>query len=86
MHDHNNTFFITLKLFRFFIQGRSGRGSIFVFSTGNGGGFQDSCAFDGYINSIYTIAIGAVTKFRKTPYYAEPCSSVMAAAYGDDVV
>ena len=70
----------------FCIQGRRGRGSIFVFSTGNGGVFKDSCAFDGYVNSIYTIAIGAVTKSEKTPYYAEPCSAVMAAAYGDDVV
>ena len=57
-----------------------------MYSSGNGGMFKDSCAFDGYVNSIYTIAIGAVSKSGKVPNYAEACSSVMAVTYGDKVV
>ena len=57
-----------------------------MFSSGNGGLFGDSCAFDGYVNSIYTIAIGAVTKTGDVPRYAESCSSIMASTYGDEVV
>ena len=63
-----------------------GLGSIFVFSSGNGGLLGDSCAFDGYVNSIYTIAVGAVTKAGRIPHYAERCSSIIASTYGDDVV
>lgn len=36
-------------------QGRGGKGSIFVWASGNGGRQHDSCACDGYITSIYTV-------------------------------
>lgn len=36
-------------------QGRGGKGSIFVWASGNGGRQYDSCACDGYITSIYTV-------------------------------
>src|SRR6185437_2944020 len=41
------------------VKGRQGRGSIYVFASGNGGSVGDNCNFDGYANSIYIIAIGA---------------------------
>ena len=69
-----------------YFQGRGGLGSIYVFATGNGGLFGDSCAFDGYVNNVNTIPIGPFSKNGGVPRYAEPCSSVMAAAYGDYVV
>jgi hypothetical protein len=42
-------------------KGRGGKGSIFVFASGNGGSAGDNCNADGYTNSIYTIAINAIT-------------------------
>ena len=31
-------------------------------AAGNGGSRGDSCAADGYVNSIYTIAVGSVDR------------------------
>jgi len=35
--------------------GRDGKGSIFVWASGNGGKYNDSCNCDGYTSSIYTL-------------------------------
>ncbi|KAK2844163.1 hypothetical protein Q5P01_010822 [Channa striata] len=59
-------------------KGRGGKGSIFVWAAGNGGMQQDHCGADGYVNSIYSIAIGAVTQTGKPAYFGEPCPGVMA--------
>lgn len=40
--------------------GRGGKGSIYVWAGGNGRGSGDNCNYDGYANSRFTIAIGAV--------------------------
>lgn len=56
-----------------------------MFATGNGGLNGDSCAFNGYVNSIYTIAISGVNWDGSVPAYAEPCAGVMAVTYGQDV-
>ena len=61
--------------------GRKGRGSIFVWATGNGGRYSDYCSCDGYINSPYTISIGAVSICGKQPWYAESCPSTLAVTY-----
>ena len=37
------------------LQGREGKGSIYVWASGNGGGNKDNCNCDGYCSSIYTI-------------------------------
>ena len=42
--------------------GRGGKGSLFVFAAGNGGGMDDQCNFDGYTNSIFSITIGAIDR------------------------
>ncbi|KAI9313429.1 peptidase S8/S53 domain-containing protein [Dichotomocladium elegans] len=63
--------------------GRGGKGSIFVFATGNGAPFGDNCNFDGYTNSIYTITIGAIDHLDQHPYYSETCSAQMV--YTTDV-
>ncbi|KAJ3129631.1 Proprotein convertase subtilisin/kexin type 7 [Nowakowskiella sp. JEL0407] len=62
-------------------KGRNGLGSIFVFASGNGGGEWDNCNFDGYANSIYTIAIGAIDPLGKLPSYAEMCSAHLAVTF-----
>eukprot|EP00035_Acanthoeca_spectabilis_P021494 m.438547 g.438547 ORF g.438547 m.438547 type:complete len:950 (-) comp18255_c0_seq1:61-2910(-) len=61
--------------------GRGGKGSIYVFASGNGGASGDSCNCDGYCNSIYTIAIGAITEDNGKPYYTEPCTATLASTY-----
>ncbi|XP_044065359.1 furin-like protease kpc-1 isoform X2 [Siniperca chuatsi] len=59
-------------------KGRGGKGSIFVWAAGNGGMQRDHCGADGYVNSIYNIAIGAVSQTGKPAYFGEPCPGVMA--------
>ncbi|XP_074539046.1 proprotein convertase subtilisin/kexin type 4-like [Halichoeres trimaculatus] len=59
-------------------KGRGGKGNIFVWAAGNGGGMSDHCGADGYVNSIYTIAIGAVSQMGETTFFSEPCPGVMA--------
>ncbi|PFX13061.1 Proprotein convertase subtilisin/kexin type 6 [Stylophora pistillata] len=66
--------------------GRRKKGSIFVFAAGNGGLSGDSCAFSGYVNSIYTIAISGVNWDGEVPGYAERCGAIMAVTYGQDVI
>nr|XP_018264864.1 kexin [Kwoniella dejecticola CBS 10117]OBR87022.1 kexin [Kwoniella dejecticola CBS 10117] len=61
-------------------KGRDGKGSIFVFAAGNGGGADDQCNFDGYTNSIFSVTVGAVDRKGLHPYYSEMCSAVMFVA------
>lgn len=62
-------------------EGRRGRGSIFVWASGNGGKDADSCNCDGYTNSIYTLSISSATEHGNIPWYSEACSSTLATAY-----
>ncbi|KAI9291135.1 subtilisin-like protein [Neoconidiobolus thromboides FSU 785] len=65
--------------------GRQGRGNVYVFASGNGGLYKDNCNFDGYVNSIYTIAVGAIDRYNKIPKYSEGCSALLLVTYsGDD--
>ncbi|KAG0327241.1 pheromone processing endoprotease [Dissophora globulifera] len=61
--------------------GRQGKGSIFVFATGNGGRNGDNCNFDGYTNSRYTVSIGAITRTNQHPVYSEACSAQLGVTY-----
>ena len=45
----------------------------------------DSCAYNGYVNSIYTIAINGVNKDGSRPSYAEECPGIMATTYSSDM-
>ena len=71
-------------------RGRGGKGSIFVFAAGNGGGVDDQCNFDGYTNSIFSITVGAVDRKGLHPYYSELCAAMMIVApssgSGDHIV
>uniref|UniRef100_A0A8D1M0U9 Neuroendocrine convertase 1 n=1 Tax=Sus scrofa TaxID=9823 RepID=A0A8D1M0U9_PIG len=62
-------------------QGRQGKGSIFVWASGNGGRQGDNCDCDGYIDSIYTISISSASQQGLSPWYAEKCSSTLATSY-----
>lgn len=61
--------------------GREGKGSIYVFASGNGAAQGDQCNFDGYTNSIYSVTVSAVDFKGLHPYYSEPCSANMVVAY-----
>ncbi|ESO09142.1 hypothetical protein HELRODRAFT_74170, partial [Helobdella robusta] len=69
-------------------EGRRGKGSIFIWASGNGGGGpHDSCGADGYASSMYTISISGVTDKNTKPFFLEKCSSTLASAYsgGDQI-
>ena len=63
------------------MQGRNGKGSIYVWASGNGGQKGDSCATDGYASSIYTIAVGAIDQNGNPAYFDEECTGKMAVTY-----
>ena len=53
-----------------------------MWAAGNGGRFDiDSCAADGYVQSIYTIAIGSVASDGEPAYYDERCSAKIASMF-----
>ncbi|PAV59977.1 hypothetical protein WR25_18047 isoform F [Diploscapter pachys] len=62
-------------------EGRGGRGSVFIWASGNGGKDADSCNCDGYTNSIYTLSISSATENGNIPWYSEACSSTLATTY-----
>ena len=68
------------------LQGRNNLGSIYVFSSGNGGIYEDSCAFDGYVNSIYTIAVASVGAKGDIPVHSEPCGAIITSVYSKNLV
>jgi len=61
--------------------GRGGKGSVFVFASGNGAYRGDQCNFDGYTNSIYSVTVSAVDFRGLHPYYSESCAANMIVAY-----
>lgn len=61
--------------------GRGRKGSIFVFSAGNGASQDDNCNFDGYTNSIYSITVGAIDRMGAHARYSESCSAQLVVTY-----
>ncbi|OTF83902.1 proprotein convertase subtilisin/kexin-like protein [Euroglyphus maynei] len=70
-----------MALERGITHGRKGKGNIYVWASGNGGSRGDNCNCDGYVSSIYTISINSVSESGRFPWYAEKCSSTLAAAF-----
>ena len=57
-----------------------------MFAAGNGGVLvKDSCAFNGYVNNIYTIAITGIKSDGSIPVVGERCASIMAVTYTKDI-
>uniref|UniRef100_A0A2P2I154 furin n=1 Tax=Hirondellea gigas TaxID=1518452 RepID=A0A2P2I154_9CRUS len=63
------------------IRGRHGKGSIFVWASGNGGRHTDNCNCDGYTNSIFTLSISSASQRGFKPWYLEECSSTLTSTY-----
>lgn len=59
-------------------RGRSGKGLIYTWASGNGRDVGDHCAFDGYAGNPYVNAIGAVDVSGRQSWYSEGCSNLMA--------
>ena len=55
-----------------------------MWAAGNGGASYDSCAADGYVNSIYTIPIGSASTTGDPARYDEPCSGKIAVTFVDN--
>lgn len=72
---------LVLRYALFCLQGRNGLGSIYVFSSGNGGQDDDSCAADGYASNRYTISVGSADQAGRQAFYDEDCSGKMAVTY-----
>jgi len=64
--------------------GRGGLGSIIVWAAGNGLKSNDNSNYDGYANSIYTIAVGAVNDRGIQSYYSEPGANIVVTAPSND--
>ena len=62
-------------------RGRNGLGSIFVWAAGNGGRHGDNINYDGYANSRYTIAVGAVDHHGFHIDYSEEGAALLVSAY-----
>lgn len=56
------------------------KGVIYVWSAGNGGGIGDRSDYDGYANSKYTIAVGAVDDSGRKANYSEEGSNLVVVA------
>ncbi|XP_042873733.1 furin-like protease kpc-1 [Penaeus japonicus] len=63
------------------VEGRDGKGVIYVWASGNGGLEGDNCNLDGYVSSIYTLAVSALTDTGGSVFYGEPCASTLAGVY-----
>ena len=60
--------------------GRGGKGSIFVWAAGNGLQYLDNVNYDGYANSRFTIAVGAIGDDGIQSYYSEPGAAMLVTA------
>lgn len=60
--------------------GRSGKGSIYVWASGNGRESGDSCAFDAYANSPYVFPVGAIDHTGHQAWYSEGCANLVGVA------
>ena len=57
--------------------GRGGNGTIFLWAGGNGLDVNDNSNYDGYANSIYTIAVGAFDSQSRQAWYSEPGANLV---------
>lgn len=60
--------------------GRNGLGNIFTWAAGNGRDNGDNCNYDGWVNSIYTIGVGAHADDGIVSWYSEPGASMLISA------
>jgi len=67
------------------LQGRGGKGAIYVFAAGNDEEYFDDANSQTQTSSIYTITIGSLSSDGSPAYYTTPGACVLAATYGGDL-
>lgn len=60
--------------------GRDGKGSIITFAGGNGRANDDNSNYDGYANSLYTIAVAAMDSDGLQSWYSESGANLIVSA------
>jgi subtilisin family serine protease len=60
--------------------GRGGKGTIYVWSCGNGRAAGDYANYDGFINAVETIGVGAINYRGKQTWYSESGANVVTSA------
>ncbi|HXI29828.1 MAG TPA: S8 family serine peptidase, partial [Vicinamibacterales bacterium] len=60
--------------------GRGGKGRVFVFAAGDGRASGDHCGANGYVNSRFAIAVGAVDDAAQQTPTSESCPALLVAA------
>lgn len=63
-------------------EGRNGKGSIYVWASGDGGQ-EDDCNCDGYAASMWTISINSAINTGENAHYDESCSSTLASTFSN---
>jgi subtilisin-like proprotein convertase family protein len=63
--------------------GRGGLGNVYTWAAGNGRENNDNTNYDGYANSRYTIAVGAIDHTGRQAYYSEPGAPILVTAHSD---
>lgn len=63
--------------------GRGGKGTILTWAGGNGLASSDNSNYDGYANSIYTIAVGAFDSQSRQAYYSESGANLIITSPSD---
>lgn len=66
------------------VEGRNGRGAIYVFAAGNGKRNGDNCNADGYANAPFAFTIGAIDHDNNSPPYSEECAPMLAVTYSSN--
>jgi subtilisin family serine protease len=65
-------------------EGRRGLGALYVWAAGNGAQYADRADYDAYASSRLTIAVGAVGRHHRNPWYSEPGAAVLVVAPSSD--
>lgn len=60
--------------------GRNGKGAIYTWAGGNGYQAGDNSNYDGYANSPYVIAVGAINNYGKRASYSESGANLLVSA------
>lgn len=62
------------------MQGRSGKGRVFLWAAGNGLTRDDNCNFNGFANNRFVMAVGALADNAQQAPYSEPCAAMFVTA------
>jgi Ca2+-binding RTX toxin-like protein/subtilisin-like proprotein convertase family protein len=67
-------------------EGRDGKGTVFVFSAGNGAGMGDSSNYHNFQNAREVIAVGAVGADGRAASFSSPGANVLVGSYGINLI